>query len=128
MNRRPTAELLDTWKKVENAVVSVASVGLAVDNEAAVEAQAVVAAAQSLLREMFPTVLTTVRNEDEDVRLSVIPFLQAYANKLRSTAKRLGSLPEVRSRPQVWSCSSRPPTRTGWGESIAPLCRHTCSR
>ena len=95
------AEVLDSWKKVENAVVSISSVGLSVDGEAANEAQAAVSAAQSLIAEMFPAVLAVARNGDEDVRLSVVPFLQAYINKLKTTQKRLGSMPEVRLMPSM---------------------------
>lgn len=88
-------EVLDSWKKVENVVVSLSSVGLAVGDEAAQEARATVASAQSLLGEMFPAVIATLHAEDEDVRTATLPFLQAYTNKLRHTLKRVGALPEV---------------------------------
>lgn len=80
---------------MENTVVSLAAVGLSVDGEAASDAHAAVAAAQSLLQQLLPAVLGCVTVEDEDVRLAAVPCLQAYANKLRSTLKRLGTLPEV---------------------------------
>ena len=90
-------EVLDGWKKVENAVVSLSSVGLSVDSEAARDAQAAVSAAQAFIVDLFPAVMVTLRSEDEDVRLSVVPFLQAYANKLKSGLKRQNALPAVRS-------------------------------
>ena len=90
-----SAEVLDSWKKVENAVVSIASVGFAVNDDAASEARAAVSAAQALLAEMFPAVLATVRASDEDVKLGVVPFLQSYVGKLKGSQKRLGALPEV---------------------------------
>ena len=63
--------MLDSWKKVENAVVSISSVGLAVDNEAANEAQAAVSAAQSLIADMFPAVLATARNGEVIVKCTL---------------------------------------------------------
>ena len=76
-------------------VVSMESIGLVVDLEAAVEAKAASAAAQALLRDMFPAVLAVVCSEDDAIRTAVIPFLQAYINKLKANLKRLSALPEV---------------------------------
>ena len=95
------AEVLDSWKKVDNAIVSLSSVGLTVDDEAASDAKEAVAAAQALLHKMFPAVLATVLNQDEEVRLALLPFLQAYVNKLRHTLKRAGTLPEVEFRSTI---------------------------
>ena len=87
--------MLDGWKKVENAVVSICSVGLSVDNEAARDAQAAVSAAQAFICDLFPAVMVTLRSEDEDIRLAVVPFLQTYANKLKNSLKRQNTLPPV---------------------------------
>ena len=89
------AEVLDAWKKVENAVVSMSSVGLSVDSDASKEAESFVNTSQSLICELFPAIMATVQNEDDDVRLAPLGFLQTYANKLKNTRKRTGSLPEV---------------------------------
>lgn len=86
---------MDGWKKVENAVVSICSVGLAVDNEAARDAHAAVSAAQAFICDLFPAVMLSLRSEDEDMRLTPVPFLQAYANKLKSGLKRQNTLPSV---------------------------------
>lgn len=88
-------EVLDAWKKVENAVVSMASVGLSVNSEASKEAEGYVATSETLICELFPAIMETLQNEDEDVRAAPLPFLLAYANKLKSTKKRRGVLPEV---------------------------------
>ena len=89
------AEVLDAWKRVENAVVSLSSVGLSVNSDASKEAESYVTTSEDLICELFPAVVETLRNEDEDVRSAALPFLQAYANKLKSTKKRRLALPEV---------------------------------
>ena len=76
-------------------VISICSVGLAVDSEAARDAQAAVTAAQAFICDLFPAVMVSLRSEDEDIRLATVPFLQAYANKLKSGLKRQNSLPSV---------------------------------
>lgn len=88
-------EVLDGWKKVENAVISICSVGLAVDSEAARDAQAAVEAAQGFICDLFPAIMVSLRSEDEEVRLAAVPFLQTYANKLKSGLKRQSTLPAV---------------------------------
>ena len=52
-------------------------------------------AAQAFICDLFPAMIATVRNEDEEVRLAPVPFLQAYANKLKASLKRIKTLPEV---------------------------------
>lgn len=87
--------MLDAWKKVENAVVSISSVGLSVDSEAARDAHAAVSAAQAFIGDLFPAVMVTLRSDDEDVRLAAVPFLQTYANKLKNSLRRQNTLPTV---------------------------------
>lgn len=72
-----------------------ASVGLSVNSEASKEAEGYVATSETLICELFPAIMETLQNEDEDVRAAPLPFLLAYANKLKSTKKRRGVLPEV---------------------------------
>jgi len=57
--------------------------------------QGAVDAAQAFICDLFPAVIATVRNEDEEVRLAPVPFLQSYANKLKASLKRISVLPEV---------------------------------
>ena len=89
------AEVLDAWKKVENAVVSMSSVGLSVDSDASKEAEGFVTTSQNLICELFPALMEAVCNEDDGVRLAPLQFLQAYANKLKTIKKQRGSLLEV---------------------------------
>lgn len=90
------AEVLEAWKKVENSVVSMAAVGLAVGAEAASEASAACAAAQSMLSVLFPPVLALLHSSDADVAMAGVPLLHAYVGKLKAGLKRAGNqLPEV---------------------------------
>ena len=75
--------------------VGLSSVGLSVNSDASKEAESYVTTSEDLICELFPAVVETLRNEDEDVRSAALPFLQAYANKLKSTKKRRLALPEV---------------------------------
>ena len=81
-------EVLEAWKKVENSVVSMAAVGLAVDSEAAGEAAAACRAAAALLDALFPAVLAALRAGSDEVAAAVVPFLLAYVARLRAAHKR----------------------------------------
>ena len=95
--QRPwSAELLESWKKVDNQVTSLRAVGLAVDAEASKEAAAACDAAQRLLDDLFPAVLATLSSPVEGVPMTILPFLTAYVNKL----KRTSTLPQV----EIKSC------------------------
>ena len=90
------AEVLEAWKRVENSVVSMAAVGLAVGSEAATEAGAACAAAQAMLSTLFPQVLQLLHSSDGDVAMAGVPLLHAYIGKLKAGLKRAGNqLPEV---------------------------------
>lgn len=81
-------EVLEAWKKVENSVLSMSAVGLAVDAEAAAEAAAACAAAQALLDALMPAVLAALRSGSDEVSAAVAPFLLSYVARLRAAAKR----------------------------------------
>lgn len=94
-------EVLEAWKKVENSVLSMAAVGLAVDAEASSDAAAACSGASALLDALFPAVLAALRAGHDEVAAAVVPFLLAYIARLRALQKRApgggsgsGSLPE----------------------------------
>jgi len=70
--------------------------------------------------DLFPAVIATVRNEDEEVRLAPVPFLQSYANKLKASLKRINVLPEV---PPPPACS-RSRELNSW-EASCLCCSHS---
>lgn len=87
-------EVLEAWKKVENSVLSMAAVGLAVDEEASSEAGAACTAAASLLDQLFPAVLASLRTGNDEIAATAVPFLMAYVTRLKAVQKRMnGSLP-----------------------------------
>lgn len=89
-------EVLEAWKKVENSMVSMAAVGLAVGAEATAEASAACTAAQGMLSVLFPPVLLLLNSRDNDVAMAGVPLLHAYVGKLKAGLKRAGNqLPEV---------------------------------
>lgn len=83
-------EVLEAWKKVENSVLSMAAVGLAVDAEAAADAQSACATASALLDALFPAVLAALRAGHDEVAAAVVPFLLSFVGRLRALQKRAG--------------------------------------
>lgn len=81
-------EVLEAWKKVENSVLSMAAVGLAVDAEASADASAACAGASGMLDALFPAVLAALRAGHDEVAAAVVPFLLAYVARLRAVQKR----------------------------------------
>lgn len=87
-------EVLESMKKVENSVLSMAAVGLDVGNEAAAEASTACASAQQMLGALFPAVLTALRTGDDEIAAAVAPFILSYIGRVRMLQKRAGgSLP-----------------------------------
>ena len=77
-------ELLDVWKKVDNAVQGLAAVGLAPDAEACAEAAGETARAAEALHRLMPGLLAALgRARGDDVAGPVVSFLQSYAGWLR---------------------------------------------
>ena len=81
-------EVLESWKKVENSVLSMAAVGLPVDDEASREAAAACATASALLDALMPAVLSALRTGGEESAPAVVPFLLSYVNRLKAAVKR----------------------------------------
>lgn len=81
-------EVLEAWKKVENSVLSMAAVGLAVDAEASADAASACAGASALLDALFPAVLAALRAGQDEVAAAVVPFLLSYIARLRALQKR----------------------------------------
>lgn len=88
-------ETLDAWKKLENHVISLSAVGLAMGEEGLQEAQAACTAGQQIVQQLLPAVLRCLCSDLDEVSQAVLPFLNSYATKLRTTAKRNRVLDEV---------------------------------
>jgi exportin-T len=69
-------------------VISLAAVGVQVDQEAAGEAAGVAAGAQSLLSALLPAVLEAFGSGNDAVALPLLPFLSAYVTRLKTLSKR----------------------------------------
>jgi hypothetical protein len=80
--------VLESWKKVENSVLSMAAVGLTVDAEASSDAAAACTTAAALLDALFPAVLAALRAGHDEVAAAVVPFLLSYVGRLKSLQKR----------------------------------------
>lgn len=85
-------EVLESWKKVENSVLSMEAVGLAVGEDAGAEAAAACQSASVLLDALFPAVLTALRTRDDEIAASVTPFLLTYIARVRMLHKRSGGV------------------------------------
>ncbi|KFM22934.1 Exportin-T [Auxenochlorella protothecoides] len=77
-------EILEAVKKIENAVLSMAAVGLAVDDEAGREAEASARGACALLDALFPALLRALGGGGEEVVAAVLPFLLSYVGWRRA--------------------------------------------
>ncbi|KAL6771255.1 XPO2 [Auxenochlorella protothecoides x Auxenochlorella symbiontica] len=84
-------EILEAVKKIENAVLSMAAVGLAVDDEAGREAEASARGACALLDALFPALLRALGGGGEEVVAAVLPFLLSYVGWVRAAARRKGN-------------------------------------
>lgn len=73
---------------MENSVLSMAAVGLAVDEEAASEAGAACSAACSLLDQLFPAVLAALRTGHDEIAAAGVPFLLSYVTRLKAVQVR----------------------------------------
>jgi exportin-T len=80
--------VLESWKKVENSVLSMAAVGLTVDAEASSDAAAACTTAAALLDALFPAVLAALRAGHDEVAAAAVPFLLSYVGRLKSMQKR----------------------------------------
>ena len=67
------------------------------------EAQAACAAGQQIVQQLLSAVLRCLCSDLDEVSQAVLPFLNSYATKLRTTVKRNRVLDEV-SLVSAWSC------------------------
>jgi hypothetical protein len=85
-------------------VVGLAAVGLGISDDAATEAHAACDAAQALLAQLLPAVVSTLRDCDGEVAVAVLPFLTSYVARMKAALKRTGTIPPE----QVPLCLCRP--------------------
>lgn len=69
-------------------MISFAALGISVTDEAAQEASAAVETAAGMLGALFPAILTAWQSGVEDVAMPLLPFMTAYATRLKTLAKR----------------------------------------
>lgn len=81
-------EVLESWKKVENSVLSMQAVGLAVENDAVAEASSSCAAASNMMDLLFPALVVSFRIPDEEISSIIAPFMLSYISRIRMVFKR----------------------------------------
>ena len=81
-------EILDAWKKVENSVISLQTVGVSLDDEAILEATASCQTATMMMEQLFPAVVTAFRIPQDDVSVIVAPFMLSYVSRIKLVSKR----------------------------------------
>ena len=81
-------EILDAWKKVENSVISLQTVGVSLDDEAIMEATASCQTATLMMERLFPAVVRAFRIPDDDVCVIVGPFMLSYVSRIKLVSKR----------------------------------------
>ncbi|GAX84343.1 hypothetical protein CEUSTIGMA_g11765.t1 [Chlamydomonas eustigma] len=86
-------EILDSLKRLENGVISLAAIGLSVDDEAAVEVKGGSELGSRQLAALFPVILTAFKSGVEEVALPLMPFMHAYTARLKVQQKRSQGLP-----------------------------------
>ncbi|KAG2493435.1 hypothetical protein HYH03_008254 [Edaphochlamys debaryana] len=86
------AEIMDALKRVENGIISLTAVGFSVTDDAASEATRASQAAAAMLGSLFPAVMAALACGVDEVALPLMPFMGAYALRLKGLAKRPGGL------------------------------------
>ena len=81
-------EILDAWKKVENSVISLQTVGVSLDDEAVLEATASCQTATLMMEQLFPAVVMAFRIPKDDVSVIVAPFMLSYVSRIKLVSKR----------------------------------------
>jgi exportin-T len=82
------AEILDAWKKVENSVISLQTVGVSLEDDVIMEATASCQLASSMMEQLFPAVVSALRIPNDDISVIVAPFMLSYVSRLRMQSKR----------------------------------------
>ena len=91
----PFAEALDSCKKVENQLVSLTAVGIEIEEEAMQEASSTCQAADSLIQQLLPAVIASLRHGEDEVAMAGVPFLVSWVARLKANQKRTSSVPQV---------------------------------
>ena len=81
-------EVLESWKRVENSLLSMQAVGLEVGLDAGTEASSACSAASTMLDALFPAILAALRTGDDEIAAAVAPFLLSYVSRIRMLKKR----------------------------------------
>ena len=81
-------EILDAWKKVENSVISLQTVGVNLDDEVVMEATASCQVATLMMEQLFPAVVRALRIPDDDISVIVAPFMLSYVSRIKLVSKR----------------------------------------
>ena len=69
-------------------VISMAAIGLAVDDEAAIEVKSATELGDRQMAALFPALLSAFRSGVDEVALPLMPFMHAYAARLKVQHKR----------------------------------------
>lgn len=86
------SEILESWKKVENSVISMQAVGVSLDDETISEAYASCSTASAMMDQLFPAVVKAFRIPDDEISGIVAPFMLSYMNRIKMMLKRTGEL------------------------------------
>lgn len=85
-------EVIESLKRIENHVISLRALGVAVDSESEGDVAGISDLAAGMLDALMPAVLRTLRYDDTAICLAAGPFLNSYTVRLRNMQKREGAL------------------------------------
>lgn len=84
--------------------MSFQAVGIEIEPEAMQEATSTCQAADSLIQQLLPAVMATLRHSEDEVAMAVVPSLIGWVARLRANQKRTNSVPQVFQKDQHCSC------------------------
>ena len=84
--------------------MSFQAVGIEIEPEAMQEATSTCQAADSLIQQLLPAVMATLRHSEDEVAMAVVPSLIGWVARLRANQKRTNSVPQVFQQDQHRSC------------------------
>ncbi|WPT12450.1 Exportin-T [Picochlorum sp. SENEW3] len=83
-------EILEAWKKVENGVLSLQAVGVALDDDVISEANTSCCVAAAMMDQLFPAVVEVFKIPDDEISPIVAPFMLSFVSRIKLIAKRQG--------------------------------------
>ncbi|KAG1677608.1 hypothetical protein FOA52_010389 [Chlamydomonas sp. UWO 241] len=90
-------EIIDSLKRLENSVISLAAVGLPVDDAAMLEVKQGSELGGKQMAALFPAIMAAFKSDIDEVALPLLPFMHAYVARLKVLTKRNQGLMDPQS-------------------------------